>query len=124
MAQRDEYVRRFYGKSRDQQEDEIHDLLKYSINHVDEPSAWRTKVKDSHNYSVIGTSGDETDSTKTEDTTTDSVRVETESDGTTKKDDWNNGDNVLGPDELPDIDSDDDSGSGSGSGTGEGTGGN
>jgi type II secretory pathway component GspD/PulD (secretin) len=37
MAQRDEYVRRFYGKSRDEQEDQIHDLLKYSVNHIDEP---------------------------------------------------------------------------------------
>jgi general secretion pathway protein D len=104
MAQRDEYVRRFYGKSRDQQEDQIHDLLKYSINHVDEPSSWRTKVKDAQNYSVIGTSGVETGGTSTDDTATDSIKVDTQ--GTDPKDDWNNGDNVLGPDELPDIDAD------------------
>ncbi len=117
MAQRDEYVRRFYGKSRDQQEDQIHDLLKYSINHVDEPSSWRTKVKDANNYSVIGTGGDETNASSGDDTATDSVKVDTESnDAADDKNDWNNGDNVLGPDELPDLDSDEGPGSGSGSG--------
>ena len=99
MAQRDEYIRRFYGKSRDQQEDQIHDLLKYSVNHVDEPSSWRTKVKDSQNYSVIGTSGVESDGTSTDDMSTDSIKVDTPKDDAKDEDDG-----VLGPDELPDID--------------------
>ena len=107
MAQRDEYIRRFYGKSRDQQEDQIHDLLKYSVNHVDEPSSWRTKVKDSQNYSVIGTSGVESDGTSTDDTSTDSIKVDTQQDDA-KDDD----DGVLGPDELPDIQDEQDAGTG------------
>ncbi len=110
MAQRDEYVRRFYGKSRDQQEDQIHDLLQYSVNHIDEPSVWRTKVKDTENYSVIGTSGVE-GGRSSDDTSTDSIKVDTQK-SETKPD----GGNVLGPDELPDI-HDDGAGSGSG-GTG------
>jgi len=113
MAQRDEYVRRFYGKSRDEQEDQIHDLLQYSINHIDEPSAWRTKVKDTQNYSVIGTGGVENGNTPSEDTSTDSIKVDTQ-----KSDTKQDGGNVLGPDELPDI-HDDGAGSGSGTGTEE-----
>lgn len=35
-AQRQEFIRRFYGKSRDEQMDQLHDLLKYSMNFVDE----------------------------------------------------------------------------------------
>ena len=108
MAQRDEYVRRFYGRSRDQQEDQIHDLLQYSVNHIDEPSVWRTKVKDTQNYSVIGTSGVEGGGASSDDTSTDTIKVDTQK-TPTKQD----GGNVLGPDELPDIH---DNGSGSGSG--------
>jgi len=115
MAQRDEYVRRFYGKSRDEQEDQIHDLLKYSVNQIDEPSVWRTKVKDTQNYSVIGTGGVEGGASTGDDTSTDTIKVDTQK-TPTKQD----GGNVLGPDELPDI-HDDGAGSGSGgTGTEEG----
>jgi len=115
MAQRDEYVRRFYGKSRDEQEDQIHDLLQYSVNHIDEPSVWRTKVKDTQNYSVIGTGGVEGGASTGDDTSTDTIKVDTQK-TPTKQD----GGKVLGPDELPDI-HDDGAGSGSGgTGTEEG----
>lgn len=40
-AQRQEFLRRFYGKSRDQQMEEIKNLLRYSMNVVDEPSYYR-----------------------------------------------------------------------------------
>ena len=37
VAQRQEFIRRFYGKSRQQQEDELEKLLQYSMNHIDKP---------------------------------------------------------------------------------------
>ncbi len=40
-AQRQEFLRRFYGRSRDQQMEEIASLLKFSMNQVDEPSFYR-----------------------------------------------------------------------------------
>ncbi len=43
-AQRQEYLRRFYGKGRDKAEAQLADLLQFSMNHVDQPSPWRTKV--------------------------------------------------------------------------------
>jgi general secretion pathway protein D len=115
MAQRDEYVRRFYGKSRDEQEDQIHDLLQYSVNHIDEPSVWRTKVKDTQNYSVIGTSGVEGSGASSDDPSTDSIKVDTQK-TPTKQD----GGNVLGPDELPDIHDDSPASGSGGTGTEEG----
>lgn len=39
-AQRQEFLRRFYGKSQDDQMAELERLLRYSMNFVDEPSAW------------------------------------------------------------------------------------
>lgn len=39
--QRQEFMRRFYGRSRDQYMDELRRLLRYSMNYVDEPSAYR-----------------------------------------------------------------------------------
>ncbi|MEQ1501490.1 MAG: type II secretion system secretin GspD, partial [Myxococcota bacterium] len=40
-AQRQEFLRRFYGKSREQFWSELKDLLRYSLNFVDEPSMYR-----------------------------------------------------------------------------------
>jgi general secretion pathway protein D len=40
-AQRQEFLRRFYGKSRDEYMDEVRQLLRFSMNHVNEPSQWR-----------------------------------------------------------------------------------
>ena len=44
MAQRDEFVRRFYGKSREAQEIEFQALMNSSMNLVDRPSTYRTKA--------------------------------------------------------------------------------
>jgi general secretion pathway protein D len=40
-AQRQEFIRRFYGKSRDEQMKEMASLLQYSMNAVDQPSLFR-----------------------------------------------------------------------------------
>lgn len=40
-AQRQEFMRRFYGRSRDDYFAELRDLLRYSLNYVDEPSMFR-----------------------------------------------------------------------------------
>jgi general secretion pathway protein D len=40
-AQRQEFLRRFYGRSRDQQLEELQRLMQFSVNYVDEPSVWR-----------------------------------------------------------------------------------
>jgi hypothetical protein len=40
-AQRMEFLRRFYGKSKDEYMREMNDLLRYSMNFVDEPSVFR-----------------------------------------------------------------------------------
>lgn len=40
-AQRQEFLRRFYGKSRDQYMSEMRALMRYSMNYVDEPSMFR-----------------------------------------------------------------------------------
>lgn len=40
-AQRQEFVRRFYGKSKEQQIEEMGNLLQYSMNAVDQPSLFR-----------------------------------------------------------------------------------
>jgi general secretion pathway protein D len=42
-AQREEFLRRFYGKSRDKQEAELEQLLGGSMNFIDKPSPYRTK---------------------------------------------------------------------------------
>lgn len=39
--QRQEFMRRFYGRSRDEYMDELRRLLRYSMNYVDEPSVYR-----------------------------------------------------------------------------------
>lgn len=44
MAQREEFLKRFYGKSLDQQEVEFQSLMTGSMNFVDKPSVYRTKA--------------------------------------------------------------------------------
>jgi len=43
-AQRQEFIRRFYGKSRDDQQKEIQAILAGSMNIIDQPSQYRTKM--------------------------------------------------------------------------------
>jgi general secretion pathway protein D len=59
-AQRQEFIRRFYGKSRDEQEAEMKSLLSYSMNQVDEPSPWRTKSDSAMQVQTIGGNLDST----------------------------------------------------------------
>lgn len=44
VAQRDEFLRRFYGKSREEKEKELQAILRGSMNFIDEPSMYRTKL--------------------------------------------------------------------------------
>jgi general secretion pathway protein D len=44
MAQREEFLRRFYGRSRDEQEAELRALMSGSMNFVDKPSQYREKA--------------------------------------------------------------------------------
>ncbi|RME27991.1 MAG: type II secretion system protein GspD, partial [Deltaproteobacteria bacterium] len=53
-AQREEFIRRFYGKSKEEQEAELARLLRYSMNRVDQPSPWRTKPESHGNTEIIG----------------------------------------------------------------------
>ena len=53
-AQREEFVRRFYGKSRDQQEAELAALLSYSMNEVDQPSLYRGPTGVETHFQTIG----------------------------------------------------------------------
>ena len=43
-AQRQEYIKRFYGKSRQKADAALGQLLQYSMNQIDTPSVYRTKV--------------------------------------------------------------------------------
>ena len=54
MAQREEFIRRFYGKSRHQQEEAIQSLLSYSMNTVDQPSRFRGPAERTDNFEIIG----------------------------------------------------------------------
>ena len=54
VAQRQEFIRRFYGKSRDAQEQELASILSYSMNQLGEPSQYRGKGPSSSNWEVIG----------------------------------------------------------------------
>jgi len=44
VAQRDEFLRRFYGRTELEQAKELEGLLRYSMNLIDEPSVYRTKI--------------------------------------------------------------------------------
>ncbi len=52
-AQRKAFIERFYGKSREQQEQELAHLLSYSMNVVDEPSRYRGPKADEKRFDVI-----------------------------------------------------------------------
>ena len=54
VAQRQEFIRRFYGKSRDEKEEELVGLLSYSMNHIDQPSKYRGATGKTSQWSVIG----------------------------------------------------------------------
>jgi general secretion pathway protein D len=43
-AQRQEYIKRFYGKGRDKADSALKELLSFSMNQIDEPSMYRTKI--------------------------------------------------------------------------------
>ena len=53
-AQRQEFVRRFYGKSREKQMEEMDKLLQYSMNHIDQPSLFRGPSEASSVYTIGG----------------------------------------------------------------------
>lgn len=54
VAQRQEFIRRFYGKSRNEQEAELAKLLQYSMNQIDKPSVYRGNQQIQTNWEVIG----------------------------------------------------------------------
>jgi general secretion pathway protein D len=58
-AQRQEYIRRFYGKSREKTDQEMTKLLQYSMNRVDEPSVYRTKIPTAEQAAGFTTIGSE-----------------------------------------------------------------
>ena len=58
VAQRNEFIRRFYGKNAEDQQRELAKLLQYSMNVVDEPSVYRTKVTGGSNVTTITGSGE------------------------------------------------------------------
>jgi type II secretory pathway component GspD/PulD (secretin) len=53
-AQREEFVRRFYGKSREAQEAELTNLLSFSMNQIDQPSRYRGPSQETSSFKVIG----------------------------------------------------------------------
>ena len=53
-AQRQEFIRRFYGRSREEQEAEMAKLMSYSFNQIDQPSKFRGPTKHSGKYQVLG----------------------------------------------------------------------
>jgi general secretion pathway protein D len=59
VAQRQEFLRRFYGKSREAQEAEMRNLLSYSMNQIDRPSRYRGPAMDGGKFNVIGGEVDE-----------------------------------------------------------------
>jgi len=59
VAQRNEFIRRFYGKSVEDQQQEMADLMQYSMNVVDRPSVYRTKAGSASNVTTITGSGEE-----------------------------------------------------------------
>lgn len=54
IAQRQEFIRRFYGKSREAQEQQLMELLSYSMNQIDQPSQYRGHADTATQYQVIG----------------------------------------------------------------------
>jgi len=73
VAQREQFIKMFYGKSREEQEKQLASLLQYSLNEIDKPSPYRTKADASSNVTTIGdgdTTTAPTDATTPEDATT------------------------------------------------------
>jgi hypothetical protein len=58
VAQRNEFLTRFYGRSELEQANELNDLLQYSMNLIDEPSVYRTRIVES-TQSIQTITGDE-----------------------------------------------------------------
>ena len=54
VAQREEFLRRFYGKTEVEQLQELNHLLAGSMNVIDEPSMYRTKISDGPSSTTIG----------------------------------------------------------------------
>ena len=54
IAQRQEFIRRFYGKSREAQEQQLMELLSYSMFQIDQPSQYRGHDDTATQYQVIG----------------------------------------------------------------------
>jgi len=59
VAQRQEFIKRFYGKSRDDREKEMKSLLSYSMNHIDQSSRYRGNQDNQGKWQVIGSEGPE-----------------------------------------------------------------
>ncbi len=57
MAQREEFLKRFYGKSREEQEVEFRSLMTGSMNFVDTPSVYRTKTSPIESSVTLEASG-------------------------------------------------------------------
>ena len=57
--QRQEFIKRFYGKSREEGEAAMRQMLQYSINEIDKPSVYRTKSEVSSNEGGFTTIGSE-----------------------------------------------------------------
>lgn len=53
-AQRQEFIRRFYGRSREEQEAEMARLMSFSFNQIDQPSKFRGPTRTSGKYQVVG----------------------------------------------------------------------
>ncbi len=53
-AQRQEFIRRFYGRSREDQEAEMARLMSFSFNQIDQPSRYRGPTASSGKYQVVG----------------------------------------------------------------------
>ncbi|MEC8380596.1 MAG: type II secretion system secretin GspD, partial [Myxococcota bacterium] len=77
VAQRQEFIRRFYGKSREEQEAAIADLLQYSMNIVDRPSQYRGNTISENNWEVIGAESTEDEASSSAPETTAPATEET-----------------------------------------------
>jgi len=53
-AQREEFIRRFYGKSLEEREEELAALLSFSMNQIDKPSRYRGPTAGGEKFQVIG----------------------------------------------------------------------
>ena len=58
VAQREEFLRRFYGKTEVEQMQALDELLSYSMNITDEPSKYRTKIDNGGNADTLITTGE------------------------------------------------------------------